>query len=95
MLSLQPEGQAARLGVTVTRQVANAVGRNRIKRIVREVFRQNRALFPDGADIVVVAKRDCSVQSYGEAREEMIAASPAMQTAAARMRSAPGPRGSR
>jgi len=95
LLSAQPEGQPTRIGITVTRQVACAVGRNRIKRILREVFRQNRSLFPQAADIVVVAKRDCSVQSYGEARAEMIAASSAMQTAAARMRTAPQTRGAR
>jgi len=74
----------SRLGITVTRQVANAVGRNRIKRMVREVFRQNRTLFPGATDIVVVAKRACSVQSYGEVRDEMIAASSAIRSAAAK-----------
>jgi ribonuclease P protein component len=47
----------ARLGITVTRKVGNAVRRNRIKRLVREWFRQRRpGLGP--CDIVVIAKRD-------------------------------------
>ena len=37
-----------RLGVTVTRAYAGAVGRNRIKRLAREVFRRERGLFPPG-----------------------------------------------
>ncbi len=85
LVSAHGEGLPARLGITVTRQVAGAVGRNRIKRLVREVFRQNRALFPDGTDIVVVAKRAGSVQSYGDVRNEMTAASPALRTAADRV----------
>jgi ribonuclease P protein component len=51
------DGEAARLGITVTRKVGNAVRRNRIKRLVREWFRQRRAEL-DSWDVVVVAKRD-------------------------------------
>src|SRR5690606_8110681 len=36
----RPEGDdVRRLGITVTKKVAGAVGRNRVKRVVREVFR--------------------------------------------------------
>ena len=46
-----------RLGVTVTRKVANAVGRNRLKRAVRESFRHSgRRLLPP-VDVVVIARR--------------------------------------
>ena len=50
-------GEAVRLGITVTRKVGNAVRRNRIKRLVREWFRsRQRELAP--CDLVVIAKRD-------------------------------------
>jgi ribonuclease P protein component len=45
-----------RIGVTVTRKVGNAVQRNRVKRLVREVFRRNRERFPRGCDVVWIAK---------------------------------------
>ncbi len=45
----------SRLGITVTRRVAGAVGRNRAKRLVREVFRSRRAGLPPGWDLVVIA----------------------------------------
>lgn len=47
-----------RLGITVTRKVGNAVERNRIKRLVREVFRRNHRRLPAGYDVVWVAKRN-------------------------------------
>lgn len=46
-----------RVGITVTKKIGNAVERNRTKRVLREVFRRNRDLFPPASDIVVIAKR--------------------------------------
>ncbi len=46
-----------RLGVTVTRKVAGAVGRNRIKRMVREAFRRKGRHLLAPVDVVVVAKK--------------------------------------
>ena len=47
----------ARLGITATKKVGHAPTRNRIKRVVREVFRQHPELFPTGADTIFIAKR--------------------------------------
>jgi ribonuclease P protein component len=51
------EGGGARLGITVTRKVGKAVHRNRIKRLVREWFREHSRRM-GGCDVVVIAKRD-------------------------------------
>lgn len=54
----QPNGLAlTRLGITVTRKIASAVGRNRVKRLLREVFRRSGTVLPAGLDLVVVARR--------------------------------------
>ena len=45
-----------RLGVAATKKLGGAVRRNRAKRLIREVFRQNK-LAP-GFDVVVVPKRE-------------------------------------
>ena len=50
-----PAGMA-RLGITVTRKVGNAVVRNRIKRGIREAFRHSRGALP-GDDYIVIARR--------------------------------------
>ncbi|MDN5780457.1 MAG: ribonuclease P protein component [Luteimonas sp.] len=50
----------ARLGLAVSRKVdPHAVGRNRIKRVLRDVFRQLRTQLRDG-DYVVVARKTAS-----------------------------------
>jgi ribonuclease P protein component len=54
VLTTENHGHAARLGLAVAKKHCKlAVSRNRLKRIVRESFRQNRSLL-SGLDIVVL-----------------------------------------
>jgi ribonuclease P protein component len=46
----------ARLGVTVSRRVGNAVVRNRAKRVIRESFRATRQLWAPDVDLVVIVR---------------------------------------
>lgn len=64
--SVDGELPPTRLGITVTRKVGNAVARNRIKRLVREVFRQHRLQLPPGLDVVWVAKQQAAGASFAE-----------------------------
>lgn len=45
-----------RLGLTVSKKVGGAVVRNRVKRWLRECYRQRRDEFPSSLDLVVVAR---------------------------------------
>lgn len=60
-------GEKRRLGIAASRQVGGAVDRNRIKRVIREFFRLNGALFPSG-DCVVVPGRRAAELSNDEIR---------------------------
>ena len=56
-VALLPDQQAPRLGVTVSREIGNAVVRNRVKRRLRESFRRTlRRLLMPSAALVVVAR---------------------------------------
>ena len=73
----------ARLGITVTRKAAGAVGRNRIRRLVREVYRRNRELFPERCELVLVARAGATGLDYAALHAELQKASARLQHAAA------------
>jgi ribonuclease P protein component len=72
-----------RLGVTVGRRVGGATQRNRVKRLVREVFRRNRELFPPDCDIVLVARPGAERLDYATVKCEVAGAQSALFRSAA------------
>ena len=62
----------ARIGITTTRKMGNSVERNRARRLVREAFRRNKWLVPQGVDIVINAKRSLVGAAYRDFESEFI-----------------------
>jgi ribonuclease P protein component len=46
----------ARLGLSVSRKIGNAVVRNRWKRVLREAFRLSQQQLPAGIDLIVIPR---------------------------------------
>lgn len=59
-----------RLGITVSKRVGNAVCRNRIKRFVREFFRNNQQLFFP-ADFNIIARTGAAQLEYASVCQEL------------------------
>ncbi len=57
---------AGRLGITVNKHTANACGRNRIKRLIRESVSAKWDRLAPGYDIVVVARARAAGKSLGQ-----------------------------
>jgi ribonuclease P protein component len=83
------DSQHTRLGVTAGRRVGGAVQRNRIKRVVREVFRRNRALFPRECDVVLVARTGADRLDYAAVLGELERAQTAIERAVRQLLSEP------
>ncbi len=77
VLALSTGGERARLGITVSRKIASAVGRNRIKRWVREAFRAVASDLPP-VDVVVVARPGADRVGLAGARAALEAARAAL-----------------
>ena len=71
VITRETDRSEARLGITVSSKVGNAVVRNRVKRLLRECFRQwNRQIVPP-RDILVIAKAGAANLSFLEVASEI------------------------
>jgi ribonuclease P protein component len=70
---LPNSGEQARLGITATRKFGKAVIRNRARRLVREAFRKNKWIVPQGVDIVINVKQSLAEASYRDLEADFIA----------------------
>ncbi len=61
-----------RIGLSVSRRkVGKAVRRNRAKRLLREVFRRHKDLFPPGHDVIFIPRHTLLERSMVEIAEDL------------------------
>lgn len=78
VLALPNGSGRPRLGITVSSKVANAVGRNRVKRWVREAFRATAPELP-AVDLVVIARSAAPSGGLDSARTALAGAARALR----------------
>ncbi|HET7627717.1 MAG TPA: ribonuclease P protein component [Bacillales bacterium] len=65
-------GMPFRIGISVSKRVGNAVTRNRIKRIVREVIREVEDDLSEEKDYVIIARKPTANMNYQQMKSSMI-----------------------
>ena len=71
VIVLKKSDGSTRLGLTVSRKVGGAVLRNRLKRLVREFFRNHYFQLPQYIDLSIIAKKDAAKLNYSGICDEL------------------------
>jgi ribonuclease P protein component len=60
----QPNQEHFRLGISVSKKVGNAVTRNRIRRMTKEIVRLNAERFPGRYDYILIVRKPAAEMDY-------------------------------
>ncbi|MDQ0163727.1 ribonuclease P protein component [Bacillus alveayuensis] len=67
----RPEEKEFRLGLSVSKKVGKAVVRNKIKRLIRQVFLEEKENIAKGKDYVIIARKPAADMNYHEVRKSL------------------------
>ncbi|MGE6523706.1 ribonuclease P protein component [Bacillus safensis] len=67
----QPNQDELRLGLSVSKKIGNAVIRNRIKRLIRQVFLEEGHKLKQEKDYIVIARKSASELTFEETKKSL------------------------
>ncbi|WNQ11504.1 ribonuclease P protein component [Paenibacillus aurantius] len=68
----RPQIEAFRLGVSVSKKLGNAVVRNRLRRMMKEIIRLNKDRIPSGFDFILIARKPAADIDYSEMEKNVL-----------------------
>jgi ribonuclease P protein component len=64
--------QNNRVGIVIKREIGNAVQRNKVKRIIREIWRTKCNQLISGYDVVILVRKKIIYARFSEIESEMV-----------------------
>ncbi|KKI89754.1 ribonuclease P [Bacillus sp. SA1-12] len=66
-----PEEKEFRIGLSVSKKIGNAVTRNRIKRLIRQVFLEEKHKIANGKEYIIIARKPAADMGYHEVKSSL------------------------
>ena len=66
-----PVEQEFRIGLSVSKKIGNAVTRNRIKRLIRQVFLEEKHRIKSGKEFIIIARKPAADMGYHEVKNSL------------------------
>lgn len=60
-----------RLGLSISKKVGNAVVRNRLRRVIKEIVRLNIDRITGGYDYIIIVRKPCAEMNYKELEKSL------------------------
>lgn len=61
-----------RLGLSVSKKVGNAVTRNRVKRLVKEIFMKHKDQIKSARDYIIIARNPVATMDFAEMEKSLL-----------------------
>jgi len=68
----KPEIERFRLGISASKKIGNAVVRNRMRRLIKEIVRKNEARIIDHVDMVFIVRKGAVQMSFQEMEKSIL-----------------------
>jgi ribonuclease P protein component len=67
----KPEEREFRIGLSVSKKIGNAVTRNRVKRLIRQVFLEEKHRIVSGSEFIIIARKPAADMNYHEVKSSL------------------------
>lgn len=67
----KPEEREFRIGLSVSKKIGNAVTRNRVKRLIRQVFLEEKHRIASGNEFIIIARKPAADMNYHEVKSSL------------------------
>ena len=64
----KPEEKEFRIGLSVSKKIGNAVTRNKVKRLIRQVFLEEKHRIAYGKEFIIIARKPAAEMNYHEVK---------------------------